>query len=247
MKKSLTSGCSFTSGQWEEVLNNHFQHYDMACPAAGNKYIADSVIHKVNQDNYDVVLVMWSGLTRLDVPVTDITYFNNYFSKSNESLSAGTRYIMSGGAVGGWTENPMAKLLFENTYKFTHYQDLALLSILEMLKLQNFLKAKNIRYYFMSYMNYWNQPKEWLSGNLDQGLNNYPALNDLLREIDWSNWIFLNNNKDSVYELALQNNDFCDDNFHPGTSTQKQWGEIVLDRLRASRLVDYADTFITDV
>jgi len=237
-KKSLTSGCSFTAGQWEINLNKYFYHMDLSYPGAGNKYIADSTIHYLNQSQYDIVLVMWSGLTRLDIPLSDITYFENYFNKSLLGMSAGTRYVMSGGVVGNWLDDPIATLLFENTYKFMQYQDLALLSLLEIIKLQSFLKAKNIKYYFMSYINYWNQPKEWFSKNLDQGLNNYPMLDDITKEIDFNNWIFSNDNRDGVYELALQNNDFWDDNYHPGKETQRQWGEIVIDRLRKDGLIN---------
>jgi hypothetical protein len=211
---------------------------DLAFPGAGNKYIADSIIHYVNQSHYDIVVVMWSGLTRLDVPLTNIDWFENYFNKSYLEMAGGTHYVMSGGQVGSWLEYPMAKILFENTYKYMQYQDLALLSLLEMIKLQSFLKSKNIKYYFMSYINYWNQPKDWLSANLDQGLNNYTMLDSMIKEIDFSKWIFSNENKDGLYELALQNNDFLNDNYHPAKSTQTQWGEIVISKLKEDGLVN---------
>lgn len=237
--KTLSSGCSFTAGCWEEQLNKHFKHYDSAYPGAGNKYIADSIIHLTSQEHYDCVLVMWSGLTRLDTPITNHSYFGNYFNQSLlGQTAANTKYIMSGGQVGNWLNDPMAKLLYENIYKFMSFQDLALMSLLEMVKLQGYLKSKNIKYYFMSYINYWNQSQDWTSPNLDQGLNNYPILNDTIKQIDFDQWIFLNDNKDGVFELAQSNNDFLDDKYHPGATTQRIWGEFILDRIAKDGLLD---------
>jgi hypothetical protein len=210
---------------------------DLSLPGAGNKYIADSIIHYVNQSHYDIVLVMWSGLTRLDIPLSDTSWFDNYTNKSYLEMAGGTHYIMSGGQVGNWLEHPMAKILFENTYKFTQFKDLALLSLLEMIKLQYFLQSKNIKYYFMSYINYWNQPEDWVSKNLDCGINNYPILDNIIKEIDFSRWIFLNENKDGLFELAVQNNDLLDDDYHPAKTTQNQWGEIVVSKLKEDGLI----------
>lgn len=237
--KSLSSGCSFTAGNWEAEFNNHFLHYDSAYPGAGNRYIADSIIHLTSKNHYDCVAVMWSGLTRLDLPIVNHSYFDGYFNQSIVGhTAANTKYVMSGGQVGNWLDNSMAKLLYENIYKFMSFEDLALMSLLEMIKLQGYLKSKNIKYYFMSYINYWNQPKDWYSPNLDRGLNNYPILTDVIDQIDFSHWIFLNDNKDGVYELAQWNNDFLDDNYHPGVTTQKTWGEFVLDQIKQDGLIN---------
>lgn len=238
-KKSLSSGCSFTAGNWEIEFNRYFKHYDSAYPGAGNKYIADSIIHLSSLEQYDCVVVMWSGLTRLDFPIVNHSYFNNYFNQSMLGhTAANTKYIMSGGQIGNWLEDPMAKLFYENIYKFMSFEDLALLSLLEMIKLQGHLKSKNIKYYFMSYINYWNQPQDWFSPNLDRGLNNYPTLDHIVNQIDFDQWIFLNDNKDGVYELAQWNNDFLDDNYHPGPTTQRIWGEFVLEKLARDGLLD---------
>jgi hypothetical protein len=64
------SGCSFTYNSWPNFLDFHWQVTNLAWPGAGNKYIADSIIHATSINTYDLVLVMWSGITRLDFPVT---------------------------------------------------------------------------------------------------------------------------------------------------------------------------------
>ena len=74
----LISGCSFT--QWPDYpggpcicwpryfqeLNPNDHCYSVAEAAAGNQYICDSVIRSVLKDRPDHVLVMWSGVSRLD-------------------------------------------------------------------------------------------------------------------------------------------------------------------------------------
>ena len=227
-KKILTSGCSFTSGGWETDL---CQHYDIRClarPSAGNKYIADSIIYHLPKDNYDHVLVMWSGLTRLDLPIKHAEYFNDYIGKL---LVGETNYIMSGGEAGNWLYHPMAKTLFSSQYKFMTFEDLAILSLGEIIKLQNFLKGRGMSYHFMTYINYWNQPEDWISKNCDRGLNNYPALNDLIAEIDFDHWIFTNNSKDGIFELATAIDSFQEDCFHPGEQAHQQWADLVYSNL----------------
>ena len=232
IKKTLSSGCSFTPGGWEANFNQYTQHKDLAFPGAGNKYIADSIIHYTTQNDYDCVFVMWSGMTRLEIPITNTKYFDNYFNVSVKGHTPGnTRYVMSGGEYGNYLEHPMAKSMFSNIYKFTSYEDLAILSITEIIKLQGYLKSKNIPYYFMSYINYWNQPNDWLSKNCDKGLNNYPELNSIISQIDFESWIFLNDNKDGIFELALESNLLMSDNYHPNKQAQNLWFDIIQQRL----------------
>jgi len=229
---SLTGGCSFTAGAWERHFNNYTQHFDISYPGAGNRYIADSIIHFTTQKHYDLVLIMWSGLTRLDTPVSDTSYFKDYFNVSLPNMTpAGTRYVMSGGEYGNYLDHPLAKMMYSNIYKFTSYSDLALMSLTEMIKLQNHLKTRGIPYYFMSYINYWNRPADWVSKNCDRGLNNYGQLKPVIDQLDFDQWIFLNDNKDGIFELAEQHNSFMDDRYHPADDIHKMWFDIVLERV----------------
>jgi hypothetical protein len=202
---------------------------NLAWPGAGNKYISDSVIHQCTVNKYDAVLVMWSGLTRLDIPVpTSLRLFDDYDFKRPVGPF---NYIMSGGVVGSWQHHPDAIRLFEDTYKFLSTTELVWLSLLEIIKLQGFLKNLGIKYYFMSYINYWNQPQSWLSRNCDPPLGDFIKLKDIVNQIDFSQWIFLNDNRDGIYEIAQQSNLFEEDNWHPNSVADRHWAKIVSQRI----------------
>lgn len=237
--KTLSSGCSFTSGNWEKHFNTYYKHYDSALPGAGNRYIADSIIHLTSQDHYDCVFVMWSGLTRLDIPLTDWSLVDDYLYLSPQGQTpADTRYLLSGGSIGSWWNHPVARSVFSGTYRVSDFNTLALTSLLEIIKLQEYLKSKNIPYYFMSYMNFWSQPAEWVSPNGDQGLNNFSNLAHLINQIDFNSWIFSNDKKDGLFELATEMEDLLDDNFHPGELANIKWFEIIRDRIIRDQILD---------
>ena len=239
MSNILISGCSFTASNnnhdWPANLIGHTVT-NLAYPGAGNKYIADSIINKVSQTSYDLVLVMWSGITRLEFPVADAILFSDYVCKQNINHNW---YIMSGGIAGSWQDHQMTTTLFKNIYKFLSDEQLAIMSLGEIIKLQGFLKNKNIKYYFMSYLNYWNQDKRWMSPNCDKSLSNFENLQPLISQIDFSQWIFLNDNKDSIFDLATELNSFIPESkFHPGETANAEWAKIVLNKINEAVLDD---------
>lgn len=242
----LVSGCSFT--QWPECpggpntcwprylkeLNPNYNIKSVAEAAAGNQYICDSVIRETLANQYDQVLVMWSGVSRLDylTSLEDPAWnelFDSYgFYRRLPDGKLG--WIFSGGQMGTWFKNPVAHKMFYEMYKVSSDLSLASINLMEMIKLQNYLKAKNIPYKFMSYVNYWCHGKN-ISPNGDFGVYDIPELQPLIKEIDFSNWIFTDENKSTIYDLAKQLNDFTGDGFHPGSVTHQQWAKLVSDRL----------------
>ena len=243
----LISGCSFT--QWPDTpggpnvcwprylkeLSPEWTITNRAEAAAGNQYICDSIIREVldNPNTYDQVIVMWSGVSRLDF-LTDVTdpdwnaLFDSYgFYRRIPNGKLG--WIFSGGQMGTWFKHPVAHKMFYEQYKVSSELSLATTNLTEIVKLQNFLVAKGIPYKFMSYVNYWTDAKH-ISPNGDFGVTQYPELNYLIREIDFSKWIFTDE-KNGLYELAKTNNDFMEDGFHPSHDTHKQWAELVKSRL----------------
>lgn len=240
----LISGCSFT--QWPEFPggpNLCWPNYlsklrptdiitNVAEAAAGNQYICDSVVRSILEkpDHYEHVLVMWSGVSRLDF-LTNVgdpnwselldTY--GFYRRLDGSKLA---WIFSGGQLGTWFKNPVAHTMFYEMYKVSNELTLAYTNLMEIVKLQNFLISKGIKFNFMSYVNYWNA-QDQVSPNGDFGIYKYPELKELVREIQFDNWIFKNSNKDGLYELAKELGSFQPDGFHPGADAYTKWAEII--------------------
>ena len=243
----LISGCSFT--QWPDSpggpnicwpryfqeLNPTDHCYSVAEAAAGNQYICDSVIRSVLKDRPDHVLVMWSGVSRLDYltsvedPVWNNLFDSYGFYRRLPDNKLG--YIFSGGGVGTWNNHPVARQMFKEMYKVSSELSLGTINLMEMVKLQNFLIAKKIPYHFMSYVNYWSE-EERVSTNGDFGVYRYPELKFLIDELDFSRWIFTNEQKDGVFELAKELNSWQDDKFHPGDTAQSAWAKFVTERIK---------------
>jgi hypothetical protein len=249
----LVSGCSFT--QWPEYVggpNTCWPRYlaelepnwrikNIAEPGAGNQYISDSVMRHIIENpliKYDRVLVMWTGVSRLDylTGLEDPSWnelFNSYgFYRRVDSCPDKLGYIFSGGQMGTWFNNPVAEKMFREMYKVSSPLSLATINIMEMIKLQNFLENQGIDYKFMSYVNYWGDGEN-LSRNGDFGVGKFPEVQKLLRTVDWSKWIFTDDNRNGIYEMAVRDSNLQDDRFHPAESTQRAWAGLVRQRLIA--------------
>lgn len=244
----LISGCSFT--QWPEYpggpnicwpkflgdLNSDWNIKNIAEPAAGNQYIADSVIRSVIQERPDMVLVMWSGVSRLDYltsledPAWEHLYDSYGFYRRVDDCPNQLGYIFSGGQMGTWYKNDVAHKMFYEMYKVSSPLSLATINLMEIVKLQNFLENKKIPYYFMSYVNYWNTDAV-VSPNGDFGVLTFPGLQNLISEINFDRWIFTDDRRNGIYEMAKQQQDFQPDGFHPGISIYQQWAKVVNDYL----------------
>lgn len=245
--KILVSGCSFTQWpeypggpntcwpRWLKELKPEWEIKSLAEAAAGNQYIANSITDELLLDNsYDLVLVMWSGVSRLDF-LTDVTdpdwsaLFDSYgFYRRMNNGTLG--YIFSGGEMGTWFQNKVAHKMFYEQYKVSSHASLAYTNLMEMVKLQNLLKAKGKKYYFMSYVNYWGNGKH-VSPNGDFGVKDIPEVNHLVNSLERNRWIFTNSAGDGIYEMSKEAKSFKPDGFHPSDEIQKQWAQIIADRL----------------
>ena len=237
----LVSGCSFTnfpfnlSGPkctWpfyiersDLIINN------VGSAGAGNQYIADSVVRNLN-NSVDHVLVMWSGVSRLDILTsTKDSAWNNLLNNYGFTKRIGPdlAWVHSGGNIGPWYNSTVHDVFYE-LYKVNSDLSLATVNLMEILRTQEFLKRKGVNYHFMSYVNYWGSGNN-ISSNGDFGIRQFEDLKFIVDQIDFGPWIFLDDKFNGIYELAKKNNDFQLDGFHPGCATSRQWADIVIQRL----------------
>jgi hypothetical protein len=225
----LTSGCSFTGQEkynngWPVWLKEFGQVKNLGVPGAGNQYISDSIILEVsaNKKQYDCVLVMWSGLQRIDFIVDHLAA-----NKDHQALDD-VSYLVNGDSIHELKEY---KSIIMTGNELTR----GIRSILEIIKLQNFLKNKKIKYYFMSYVNYWNDKDNVKNYNF--GVFKYEKLKVLCNEIDFDNFIFAENN-DCIFETSKKCNGLYSDDFHPSAVGYDYWmNQYVIPRLKEDKVI----------
>jgi hypothetical protein len=241
-----TVGCSFTYAQqcgWPNILADkiNFTLENKGHPGAGNAYIGNALILNpaFARKKPDLVVVMWSGLTRKDLSVdhTDTQIMSaldgyGYIRWTGHETS----YILSGGGqIGSWHGHPATKEIFAPLYKFSNERTMAQDTLVQIINTQNYLKQNNIPYLMSSYVNYWGNDKK--VADLDYGIGQFKDLRYLVDKIDFSRWVFANENKDCIYELAKMNSDLEEDMFHPGFDTHARWADLIIKKLNEDNYI----------
>jgi len=234
--------------RWPEILANRFPEHEftnLAHLGAGNFYIKDSSINYLKNNEVDHVLIMWSGFSRYDVEVSQEQYNILNTGKKYRCKSSHNLWVSSGGNSGAWKNwryyDPaineiiigLFKGYYDNVNWLQHYAE----SLQQIIDLQQYCKENNIPYTFMNYRNHLNKShaevqKQKFNIDITEqfsfGLNAEPymcdfkQLDSVVNQIDFSNWCFIDDNKNGIWELALTFPDRTgtyDDGDHPGTNT----------------------------
>jgi hypothetical protein len=229
-KRVLVNGCSFSRGPiaWPYFLQEklNFDLVNLAVSSAGNKYIHDTTVAELSKSRYDFVIIMWSGLDRVDVPVEDIQLFDRCnttsFAQSLKNDWPEKKIYPNNDqdlVEKNWvfvypSKKPLADMKFAEFVKYQSHQIHVQQSLIQMISLQSILKQLNIPYVFSFYMDYVNQLKKEKS------------LYDLL---DWENICCT----DNLYTISRQINSYDVDGSHPGIEANQQWTNILIEFINA--------------
>lgn len=207
--KVLANGCSFTAKSpyltWPYLLDTDCVK-NLASHAAGNQWICDSTIAELSENSYDLVLVMWSGLERLDYTVEEDFYNQTTGFKSVNNF--GIYYL----------HNEQDK--FKQLSVVKGQRERVFNSLIRIISLQSYLQARNIKYKFMSYMNVWEDI---------YGL----GFEYLDRQIDFSHWVFSDSDRNGLFELSQDQNLYIEDGYHPNQTAHEQWAELIKKNINA--------------
>lgn len=217
----LTNGCSFSRGPtaWPNHIARWFgaDLVNLAQSGAGNTYISRSTIMELQKRFYDLVLIMWSGLERIDLQVEDIDFFDDttYTSKYQSSQNDWPEkivwpindqdYVEKNWVFGCGHLNSdpfiLKTRLFEYQYKYQGFDDHAARSFQDMLCLESYLQSRNIPYAFAFYKNY--------IANIQKHID----------QLDTTHVYIATN----MFDLAVSLNDWDPDGLHPGARAQETW------------------------
>jgi hypothetical protein len=229
-KHVLVNGCSFSRGPiaWPYFLQEklNFNLVNLAVGSAGNKYIHDTTVAELSKSRYDFVIIMWSGLYRVDVPVEDIQLFDRCnttsFAQSLKNDWPEKKIYPNNDqdlVEKNWVFVYPSKTLlndmkFAEFVKYQNHQVHVQQSLIHMISLQAILKQFNIPYVFSFYMDYVDQLKKEKS------------LCDLL---DWENICCA----DNLYTISQQIDSYDSDGSHPGVEANQQWVNTLIEFINA--------------
>jgi len=240
IKNLIVNGCSFTDDRvvhtWATELKKKYpeiDYHNIASGAAGNDYICNSTIdflekHSFNPNN-TLVLIMWSGTGRKDLRISGEWWYHlreeGYYSGRNFSDSE--YYVFSGGLTNSWTTNKTTKKMFDWLYRLSDPTTLCQNSLLNFLNLENYLKVNQYQYKCTSYVNYWDLLEQSNFNAGDYSIGYFCKDYSLYQNYNFSNWFFVNEQKDCLAEFAHQHGEL-DTTGHPTEICHKKFAEDVV-------------------
>ena len=207
--------------------------------AAGNSYICNSIIDVLSTKKFNptetLVLVMWSGTGCKDIRVSldYLRTLSSYRYKTSDTNDLDKCYVFSGGLSNSWTQNSDTKKLFYHLYKSSDPFSLCKDSLLNFINLENYLKLYGFNYKFMSFINYWNPSVESVYTG-DYSIGYFAKDIELYKSFNFDNWIFSDNDKNGIFELAQSRPDgLSNDGFHPSAVVQQIFAdETILPQIK---------------
>lgn len=234
--KTLIVGCSFCRklnyqfpDQWQIDPNITVK----ATSGTGNAAIAARVAYECAREKYDRVIVVWSGISRLDTVITrelHDTYPGAWQGDPAYSFCTpleGSVWYHSGGQAGSWTWDKNCpndiREIFKTQYLGADSRYLTDISLLNILYTQGFLKNLGIEYQmsfiYNPFLDYSNTPHEHHFGTIDQR-SAYHSL------VDWSKI----NTDNTAFEWAnLDKQRLESDQLHPTRDAMRKWFDLTFD------------------
>lgn len=234
MARTLVIGCSFVSRLQHryhtDVPVNHVHYHIVDSPGSGNQAIAARTIYQLSQESYDQVVVLWSGVNRLDFPVSAELQRNH--SANNTDWTAvcnigRAAWYHSGGFLGtGIFGNiPEAVQIFLRAQYLGSDPDSAYLSeltLMSIVNVQNALKARNINYRMAFIYN---------TEHGDVGRQQEHSHGRLNRDSDWNKLVDWDqfHMSSNPYDWARHQDLLESDNYHPTRNALIEWVKQQLD------------------
>lgn len=233
--KTLIVGCSFVDGLY---LNNDTQYkinndlYDIkGNPGSGNQAISARVLWECAQTSYEKVIVLWTGINRLDFPI-GLALHQTMPVKNDKPLypfltvMGDLVWYHSGGFCSAEfnTDTPTWFLDWcRAQYKSSSPRYLTDLSLISILQAQSFLKSKKIPYQ-MAWI--YSVDKVYSDiGWIDHVLGRIDKKSSFFNQIDWTTFV----SYQPLFDYAREKQQLQDDKFHPTPACLLEWFQNAMD------------------
>lgn len=251
MQKVLIAGCSFAAIEalaplppWDGI--NYQRYHFRGTVAAGNQAIAARVRWEVERNHYDHVVVLWSGINRIDIPLA--VDFHRRMPPTYRFILdlEDPVWYLSGGIAGSWQQNDACPEWVRDQFReaFLHQtaRSASDVTLREVAELQTWLDDRalsydmsfiydihrdyndrvdvtNNRYRRVAAADRW---PHWLA--LEHCLGQVDTGSEYYDQIDWSRCV----SQDTPYEWCEYRDLLQPDRFHPTKDGLRQWFDQVL-------------------
>jgi hypothetical protein len=230
---TLIVGCSFVQNLNNPQNNvNHQQWHTLGSSGSGNQAIAHRVIHACAEQSYKEVVVLWSGINRLDFPIGKDLHdvmpknYDGYQTYSYYTPMDDIVWYHSGGFMLSGTSNESPQWFRDwcrAQYKSASPRYLTDLSLLSIIQTQSYLKARNIpfRMSFIYDIDF-DYQRHYNGGHtgryIEPGCGKIDRSSGLVKQVDWSMFT----SYQPPYEFGRELNQL-EDGFHPEFSAMSEW------------------------
>ena len=233
MKNLLTFGCSFTDSDDELIsapnetpIKYREPHTSWSVElarltdsnpickgkgAVGNFYITNRIYDTVDDSDNSVVIVMWSGIDRVDIAVSKREFY--YFDKQNIR----DNWLHSGGKI--LFDNSKTKDRYWHNYYRTYHteEDSYTQTLQHIIGAQEFLSNRKIPYLFLTYKDIFTGRKRI-----------YERAKNLENHINWDKFHFPNGKFGGEFEWVKDNNlTWAEDGVHPSSESHRKFAEYL--------------------
>jgi hypothetical protein len=218
IKNFIANGCSFTeyinhpdgiTKTWATYLAEELSvenHINLASSGAGNDYICNGTINYLESNSLDpentLVIIMWSGPNRIDLPMSQDWYQHLKFNDYPACKTDGTDYWINSTGM-QWNRNSTTRRIFEYVYKISDHREHCMKSLRYFIFLEAYLKQRGYQFLFTNFVNCWNTEQKYnpvADGEVNIGY--YCKDQPMFKNFDFSNWFFINDNRDTICEFS---------------------------------------------
>lgn len=220
---TLIVGCSYVENLTWQKLVDEGKFTLRGTSGSGNQSIAARVVYECSKANYNNVIVLWSGINRLDFPVGRELHYTmprrrggefvyQYFTEMDDVI-----WYHSGGYRLSGTSDEAPKFLREwlhHQYLSATPNYLSTLTLLSIIQTQSFLESKNIPYKmgFIYDVDY-----NYLDSKIEPGCGQLDRTSPLNELVHWNRFI-----KPEPFEYTRDHGEYFD-TFHPTFDTMSKW------------------------
>lgn len=199
-------------------------------PGAGNQSIAAAVLHECSKTSYKKVIVVWSGIKRLDFPIGKRLHDTFPKDKNGKNLYPYYKQLddvvwyHSGGFGMSGMSNTCPAILrdwFDKQYLSSDDNYLTTLSLQSIVQTQSFLQANHIPFK-MSFI--YDVDADYSDTSINRSCGQIVRSNCLNTLIDWNNFASV-----TPYEYSKNLNQISQDGFHPETKSLINWFNTYMD------------------